>query len=219
MLNTKLRSGSHLPGDNAGFTLIEALVAMVILAIGLLGLAGMMLHANRAEFESYQKKQALILLQDMVDRIQNNRLAAACYAITTDASTGSPYMGTGGASAPACTGGFGDATQLTNQRARAQSDLQSWSDALQGTTEVASISGTSSNTGGAMNARGCVVFDGSVTVGTSSYKKYIVSVAWQAKGDSAAPSGTALTCGKNSYSSENVRRAVSLPVWIPDLAS
>lgn len=218
MLNMKLRNSSSLPGDSAGYTLIEAMVAMVILALGLLGLAGMMLHANRAEFESYQKKQALILLQDMVDRIQNNRLAASCYALTTDAANGSPYLGTGGASIPACTGGFGDATQLANQRARAQSDLQSWSDALQGTTEVVSISGANSNAGGAMNARGCVVFDGQVTVGTSFYNKYTVSIAWQAKGDSAAPSGTALTCGKNSYSSESVRRAVSVPVWIPNLS-
>lgn len=201
-----------------GFSLLEALISLLILLIGLLGLAGMMAHANRAEFESYQKKQALTLVQDMVDRLQTNRLAASCYAITTDTTNGDPYLGTDGISAPACTGGFGDATQLANQRTRAQTDLTDWASALLGTSEV--VSGLSgANAGGALNARGCITSDGTVAVGTGSYSRYTVSVAWQAKTDSAAPLGTAMNCAKGSYSEESKRRVVSLPVWIPDLDS
>ncbi|TMH30961.1 MAG: type IV pilus modification protein PilV, partial [Betaproteobacteria bacterium] len=59
-----------------GFTLIEVLISMLIMAIGLLGLAGMQAVAQRAEVESYQRAQALVLVQDMVDRVNANRKVA-----------------------------------------------------------------------------------------------------------------------------------------------
>ena len=40
------------------------------------------LRAQQAEVESYQRAQALVLLQDMVDRINANRKTAGCYAFT-----------------------------------------------------------------------------------------------------------------------------------------
>jgi len=46
---------------HGGFTLIEILVTLFILAIGLLGLAGMQALAQKTELESYQRAQALIL--------------------------------------------------------------------------------------------------------------------------------------------------------------
>ena len=68
---------------------------MVILLVGLLGLAALMTSSQKAESESYQRAQALLLLQDMVERINANRAVAACYAITTDPSAGTPYLGVG----------------------------------------------------------------------------------------------------------------------------
>ena len=62
---------------------------MIILLVGLLGLAALMTNSQKAEAESYQRAQALLLLQDMVGRINANRAVAGCYAVTTDASTGS----------------------------------------------------------------------------------------------------------------------------------
>ncbi len=81
-----------------GLTLVEVLVSVVILLVGLLGLAALMTNSQKAESESYQRAQALLLLQDMVGRINANRAVAACYAIT-DATAGTPFLGVGRTSA------------------------------------------------------------------------------------------------------------------------
>ncbi len=60
----------------AGFTLIEILVTVIVLAIGLLGLAG--LQATSLSFNStaYQRSQATNLAYDITDRMRANIVAA-----------------------------------------------------------------------------------------------------------------------------------------------
>lgn len=70
-------------GSGQGFSLIEVLVTIVILMIGLLGLAGLQGRAFTVQMESYQRAQALVLLDDMADRIMANRNVASCYAVAT----------------------------------------------------------------------------------------------------------------------------------------
>ena len=60
-----------------GITLVEVLVTLVILAIGLLGLVGLQARVQILQIESYQRAQALMLLNDMTGRITNNRNNAA----------------------------------------------------------------------------------------------------------------------------------------------
>lgn len=60
-----------------GFTLIEVLVTVIILAIGLLGLAGLQLSGMRYTHSAYQRSQATILCNDVIDRMRVNRLVAA----------------------------------------------------------------------------------------------------------------------------------------------
>jgi len=62
-----------------GFTMIEILVSLLLIVFGLLGMLGLQAQATVAEFESYQRGQAMILAQDMVDRINANRKAVLCY--------------------------------------------------------------------------------------------------------------------------------------------
>ena len=76
--------------DQRGTSMVELLVAMTITAVGLLGLIGTQAVAQRAELESYQRAQAMVLLGDILDRINTNRMAATCYAITTSTSAGTP---------------------------------------------------------------------------------------------------------------------------------
>lgn len=59
-----------------GFTLIEILVAVVVLAIGLLGLAGLQVTSLRFNNSSYLRSQATNLAYDLVDRMRVNRSAA-----------------------------------------------------------------------------------------------------------------------------------------------
>ena len=68
---------SSAPQSQRGTSLVEVLVTMVILAIGLLALAGLQARLHVLQIESYQRAQALIILRDMASRITNNRYAAA----------------------------------------------------------------------------------------------------------------------------------------------
>ena len=52
---------------------------MVIIAFGLLGMAGLQMRMQTSEMESYQRSQALLLLNDMANRIAANRNNAASY--------------------------------------------------------------------------------------------------------------------------------------------
>jgi type IV pilus assembly protein PilV len=179
----------------SGFTLIEVLISLLIITLGLLGLAGMQAVAQRAELESYQRAQALILVQDMVDRLNANRKVAGCYAFT--AAAGSPYAGTG-ATAPTCTGAFGTA----QQRAQADADMLAWHNLLRGAAEA--LSGN--QVGAMVGARGCVILDTTVVPNV-----YRVQVAWQGMTPTVNPTtiDAKLTCGTGQYGSELQRRVIS----------
>jgi len=115
-----------------GTSMIEVLVSIVIVVLGLLGLAGLQTHASLAEAESFQRAQAIMLLQDMTDRINANRLFAADYV------TASPL-------------GTGD-TPGTCPASGAARDLCEWSTALLGSSE----SSGGLKVGAMIGARGCV---------------------------------------------------------------
>jgi type IV pilus assembly protein PilV len=65
-----------------GFNLVEVLVALVILAVGLLGIAALYLDSLRAGRTAIYRTQAVNLAADMGDRIRSNRNAVAGYATT-----------------------------------------------------------------------------------------------------------------------------------------
>lgn len=184
----------------AGLTLIEVLVSLVILLVGLLGLAALMTSSQKAESESYQRAQALLLLQDMVERINANRGVVECYRYTTDASAGTPYLGVGAdLTALSCSAG-----SLT-ANSRAVEDLTEWSSLLEGASESAG-----GNVGAMVGARGCVTLD------NAAARTYTVSVAWQGMTPTKAPDA-ALNCGKNLYGDEKLRRVISIPLRLANL--
>jgi type IV pilus assembly protein PilV len=80
------------PQRLSGFSMLEILVTLVILLLGLLGLAGMQARATSASMEAYQRAQALILVNHMVDVIRANRRVGACFDFT-DAAAGTPFIG------------------------------------------------------------------------------------------------------------------------------
>ncbi len=61
---------------SAGFTMVEALVALVVLSIGLLGVAGLQLTGLRANSSAASRSQASYLADDIIDRMRANRTAA-----------------------------------------------------------------------------------------------------------------------------------------------
>lgn len=73
---------SRLPAANKsaaaqkGVTLIEVLIALVILSIGLVGLATLQTVGLRANHSAYLRSQAVIMAYNVVDRMRANRPAA-----------------------------------------------------------------------------------------------------------------------------------------------
>lgn len=163
-------------------------MSIVIVSFGLLGLAALQGRATNAELESYQRGQALILLQDMVNRIENNPAHIEKY-ITADKPAGMDAA----------------KADCRNLPSRAETDLCEWGKLLRDT------SGSSNNhaLGEMIDARGCIE-------ATGSEREYRVSVVWQGLGNTTAPTGT--NCGEGLYESEESRRAVTSIIVIPDLA-
>jgi type IV pilus assembly protein PilV len=65
--------------DTRGFTLLELLIALVVLAFGMLALARGMGKASQSQLEAFQRTQAMALAQEMSDRINDNLKQAALY--------------------------------------------------------------------------------------------------------------------------------------------
>lgn len=63
-----------------GFTLVESLVALVVISVGMLGIAAMYVEGLRAGRTSVYRSTAVELVADMADRIRANSLGEAAYA-------------------------------------------------------------------------------------------------------------------------------------------
>lgn len=68
-----------------GFTLIEILVALLILAVGLLGTASLLLLSMKSNQSASQRTQASLLAYDLAERMRMNRdeALAGNYTITS----------------------------------------------------------------------------------------------------------------------------------------
>jgi type IV pilus assembly protein PilV len=173
-----------------GFGMIEVLMALLVIAVGLLGLAGLQGKSQLTEMESYQRAQALMLLEDMANRLRANRAGRDSYVLSNlgldFVGTDSGFAGTGCADAQACW------------------DLQQWQNELLGAAEI-----HNSNKAGAMSgARGCI---------TGGGLDFLVTIAWQGvTADDYALTGNdpriTNTCGTGLYGNESQRQIVSIPV-------
>jgi type IV pilus assembly protein PilV len=159
MLNKPHRTGACSRGRQGGALLIEVLVAVLLLAFALLGLASMQARASSIEFEALQRSQALVLVEDMVSRINLNRANSGDYV----------SAGLLGAGAVAdCSGLVGAAR-----------DLCEWSNLIRGSTET----NGGARVGSMLAARGCI------TRAAATTHLFVVSVTWQGVVPTGAPSG------------------------------
>ena len=202
-----------------GFNLLEILVSLLVLSIGLLGLVGMQAAAQQAEMESYQRAQAMVLLGDVVDRINTNRKAATCYSIT--ASAGVQFLGSatylGSADADHYdTGAFSCPSLATNPNAvaRASLDLQLIDEMVQGVAETKG----GASIGAMLGARVCIGFD-------ANSQSYTVAVAWQGLSTTFSPASwptasnpaVARNCAVNKFGNDAQRRVVWTTLLVASL--
>ena len=153
----------------SGVSLVEVLVAMVIVAIGLLSLVVLHGRLHVLQVESYQRSQALVIINDMASRISLNRNAADAYVT--------------GAADPI---GAGMVCPAGPAASRQEADVIEWCSTLQGAAE--SLDGNA--VGAMLGARACVE---NVAAGD-----YLLTVAWQGMSPLSAPPAS-VGCGANLY--------------------
>jgi type IV pilus assembly protein PilV len=130
--------------------------------IGLLGLAALQTNATIAEMEAYQRSQALVLVQDLADRISANKTNADAYVRNN-------------------VGAAVDTNPCSSYTAVADQDVCEWNNKLAGAAET---TGGGTKVGAMIGARGCV------TQPTPKY--YLVTVSWQgmARAGTGTPGAT-----------------------------
>ena len=189
-----------------GYSMLEVLVSMAVLAVGLLGLAGLQTRVSVAEMESYQRTHALVLAQNMADRI-----AANATAVRADINNGSALANyvtvlnstDVGGEAQTCTG------------TGAALDLCEWGNQIVGTNEK---SASNQSIGTLSNGRGCI----RQPDGSDPYL-FLVAISWQGRISSSAPPSQ-VDCGSGSgsgaagYTAATKRRVVTVPVRIAKLS-
>lgn len=198
-LTSSSKNIAHGKGGQKGVLLIEVLITMIIVVLGLLGLAGLQVQLQKNEMESYQRSQALLLLNDMSNRIAINRSAAFADSYVTGAANA---LGVG-------------MTCPTAEATTTQLDLRQWCQALQGAAETMGAGADAVNVGALVGGRGCVekVDEG-----------YLVTVAWQGMTPLSAPPAF-VACGADEYngpagsscSNDRCRRVVTTIVQIATL--
>lgn len=146
-------------GRNRGFGLMEVLISLVILSIGLLGMAMLQVKASQYSRGSYGRTQATVLAYDLMDRIRANKPGSdnGAYCLPTSSQTCSTLAAP---STPEyCTSGCGSPNQL------AAYDLTQWYQLINSQLVPASVSST--------------VAREATAVGTATVSKYTITIFWK----------------------------------------
>lgn len=175
----------------AGFSLLEALIAGVILAIGILGVVSLMAMSKVSQHESIQRVRAVALADDMLERIRRNPGATVNYHTGLSTPIG---LGSRGSTEPSP-----DCKSATCTFAElALHDLWTWEQLLDGAAvTVLDSNGDPDPTADMRNVEACIDFDdddGKVNTGIVD-----IIIQWdslQETTDATASSGT--TCGSRS---------------------
>lgn len=194
--------------SSRGVTLIESLVAVVILSLGVLAVVALQLVARRNNADAAQRSVAAQLAYDIVERMRSNSTAEALRGyLTGTASVGRGALGA--EPAPGCK----TATPCSGPQLAAH-DLWHWEQAIDGAAETAGGGAT----GGLALPTACITGPAAGGDGV-----YTVTIAW--RGRVAMPDNPDVACGRDPqpdgsdlYSraaGDNVhRRTLTLPVYI-----
>lgn len=89
-MSHRSRSVHRVGHEHDGFTLVEVLIALLVLSIGMLGIAALYLESLRASRSALVRTEAVTLASDIADRMRANRNPAGAYDCggTCDAGEG-----------------------------------------------------------------------------------------------------------------------------------
>lgn len=87
---------SCTPATARGFSLVEALVALLVLSVGMLGIAALYVESLRSNRTALLRTQAVTFAADMADRIRANRDGRAWYGVSVTNANINAACQTGG---------------------------------------------------------------------------------------------------------------------------
>ncbi len=212
----------YTPALDRGFTLIEVLVALLVLSFGVLASLGLQVAASSNVQNSSQRLAATNLANDLFSRIRTNFSDSAndqYLLLTQDEELGGAHFAT--RPSPNC-GALG--TTCTPAELAAY-DLWEWERLLDGHNKITPQGESNVATGGLVDPAACVF--GPAAGGAGFYQVVIV---WRSTTESVNPvfGGTSPTpeeantnsCGNatNQYGPDNVnRRVLSMTTFISSL--
>jgi type IV pilus assembly protein PilV len=185
------RGGRRCSG---GFTLLEVLIAVVVLSLALLGLAALQIHAKKAAFEAVQHSLAAAIAHQVLERMRLNPTALGAYLGTIDTAT--RYDGVMDCATTVCTA---DQIALYDRR-----DFQAQ---LGGSAE----SRNSQDVGGLADPRLCIAGPEGGASGS-----YTVTLVWRGREDLAQGGENASDpCGAGRYGeNDRYRRIFRISTYI-----
>lgn len=122
MSETKLQL-KQAPRQQKGAGMMEVLIALLVLSIGILGLATLQSIGLKYNHQSYQRTQAVMQVYDIIDRIRSNNSVGKANDYQAF-SLGPPADPTGTSVSPDCTVAICSTTQ------RAAFDIERWRQSL-----------------------------------------------------------------------------------------
>lgn len=178
------------PRRSHGYSLIELLVAVVVLSMGLLGVGSLQLVSIRSNYEAMQRTEAGQLASNALDRIRANSTQIASYLGTLNGTTVSCAVDPN--SGDPCTCASGDDDTVCQQK-MARHDRWEWEQLL-------------NNSKSLVNGRVCITEQVSSVTNLALIR---VTVAWRGM---AERGGTALAtlddCGKTGNSDDDYLKQV-----------
>ena len=188
-----------------GVSLLEVLVALIILSVGLLGVASLQGMSKAASYQSYQRSMATNLVDGIIERIRANPTAAANYHTGLSAPLGDGTQSTPGTNcnSTACTG-----AQLATY------DLWEFDQTIAG-AHITLADAT--KVGGLLNPKGCIVF--TAATGKTNTGQLSVILSWEGMMETTdAATSAAVTCGATAATTDKSRRQVVVNAYLVDVS-
>ncbi len=152
MFPAKGSSRNHL-APQSGFTLLEALIAFLVLSIGLIGIVSLLTLSKSTQHQALQRTRAIAMANDLLERVRGNPRGIQIYASRNKSFP----LGNKSIDAPpakSCT-----RSHPCSGEEKALQDLWDWERTLDGHDVTASTDdGKQINTSGLISPSACVSF-------------------------------------------------------------